>query len=377
MLTLSSEDLRMLRLFSCALTATLSSLVVAQPYQLIVTVSPPGSNGNPANWQPTLRIGVNGSGGTTFPLANIANGQVFDPAGIAFRSANDLFIGNRHGNILGQGSISRFQLSPDGATTTLTQNFTAPGMIGVHELAYDANRDDMYAACVNNGIFRFHFDANGQPQAVQHLAPGRAFRGVAVHPNGQFLYATAASSRVYVFQITGPSTTTELPSFVVPGASNLHFFCVSPDARHMYLADISSSRVFRFRIGSEGGLTLDQSISSTAAIDLAFSPDYTEMYVGNHFQGGINRFRTTDQTTWTPAGSITTPSMGGFGTFTAPGCIADFNFDGFIDFFDYDAYVLCFEGGECPPGRDPDFNGDGFVDLFDYDSFVELYEVGC
>jgi hypothetical protein len=39
--------------------------------------------------------------------------------------------------------------------------------------------------------------------------------------------------------------------------------------------------------------------------------------------------------------------------------------------------VLCFEGGECPPGRDPDFNGDGFVDLFDYDSFVELYEVGC
>jgi hypothetical protein len=31
----------------------------------------------------------------------------------------------------------------------------------------------------------------------------------------------------------------------------------------------------------------------------------------------------------------------------------------------------------CPPGRDPDFNGDGFVDFYDYDAFVELFETGC
>jgi 6-phosphogluconolactonase (cycloisomerase 2 family) len=365
------------RLLVLGAVSAFASLAHAQPFQLIVTVSPPGSNGNPANWQPTLRIGVNGSGGGTFALGSIPNGEVFDPAGIAFRSAADLFVGNRHGNILGQGSISRFSLSPDGATATYVQNITAPGMIGVHELAYDANRDDLYAACAYDGIYRFHFDANGQPQFVQHIAPGRPFRGVVAHPNGQFLYATAASNRLYTFQITGANTTTELQSFVVPGSSNLHFFCISPDARHVYLGDINTSTVYRFRIGSEGGLTLDQTISSPAAIDLAFSPDYTEMYVGNHFQGGISRYRTTDQTSWTPAGSITTPSMGGFGTFTAPGCIADFNFDGFIDFFDYDAYVLCFEGGACPPGRDPDFNGDGFVDLFDYDSFVTLFEEGC
>lgn len=348
---------------------------MAQPFQLIVTVSPPGSNTNPALWQPTKRIQINGSGGTTLSLADIPKTEVFDPAGVAFRTASDLYIGNRHGNVLGQGSISRFTLSPDGLTTTYTSNFTAPGMVGVHELAYDATRDQLFAATVGNGVFRFGF-SGGQPVFINSFAQGRLARGVAVHPNGNFLYMTAASGRIFTFALTG-NTATELPSLSVPGASNLHFFCIAPDARHLYVGDISSNKVFRFRLGQDGGLLLDQSISSSAAIDLAFSPDYREMYVGDHFNGGIHRFTTTDQATWTANGVISTPSMGGFGTYVAPGCIADFNFDGFIDGFDYDEFVTCFEGDGCPAGRDPDFNGDGFVDGFDYNYFVELFEDGC
>ena len=63
-------------------------------------------------------------------------------------------------------------------------------------------------------------------------------------------------------------------------------------------------------------------------------------------------------------------------TGTVP-CPPDFNSDGFLDFFDYDDYVNCFETGTCPPGRDADFNGDLFVDFFDYDSYVEAFETGC
>jgi hypothetical protein len=58
-------------------------------------------------------------------------------------------------------------------------------------------------------------------------------------------------------------------------------------------------------------------------------------------------------------------------------CLIDFNSDGFVDFFDYDDYVACFESGICPPGRDADINGDGFVDFFDYDAFVAGFENGC
>jgi hypothetical protein len=58
-------------------------------------------------------------------------------------------------------------------------------------------------------------------------------------------------------------------------------------------------------------------------------------------------------------------------------CGADFNGDGFLDFFDYDAFVSCFEGTGCPPGQSPDFNGDGFADFFDYDDYVSAFESGC
>lgn len=58
-------------------------------------------------------------------------------------------------------------------------------------------------------------------------------------------------------------------------------------------------------------------------------------------------------------------------------CDADFNGDGFLDFFDYDDYVGCFEIAECPAGRTADFNGDGFADFFDYDAFVAAFENGC
>ncbi len=54
-------------------------------------------------------------------------------------------------------------------------------------------------------------------------------------------------------------------------------------------------------------------------------------------------------------------------------CAADTNCDGFLDFFDYNAFVLAFEAG----GLEADFNGDGFLDFFDYDSFVTAFEAGC
>lgn len=56
-------------------------------------------------------------------------------------------------------------------------------------------------------------------------------------------------------------------------------------------------------------------------------------------------------------------------------CPADFNCDGFLDFFDYSDYVAAFEGGG--GGLEADFNGDGFVDFFDYADFVTAFEIGC
>ncbi len=61
----------------------------------------------------------------------------------------------------------------------------------------------------------------------------------------------------------------------------------------------------------------------------------------------------------------------------APCCTADFNADNFVDFFDFDDFVACFEGGACRPDLSADFNADGFVDFFDFDDFVRAFESGC
>ncbi len=62
-----------------------------------------------------------------------------------------------------------------------------------------------------------------------------------------------------------------------------------------------------------------------------------------------------------------------------PRCPADFNRDGFIDFFDFSDYLSCFEGGEClvPCPGEIDTNDDGFIDFFDLDFFIEDFERGC
>ena len=54
-------------------------------------------------------------------------------------------------------------------------------------------------------------------------------------------------------------------------------------------------------------------------------------------------------------------------------CPADFNADGFLDLFDYAAYVNAFETGTAGS----DFNADGFLDFFDYSDFVAAFELGC
>jgi RHS repeat-associated protein len=53
---------------------------------------------------------------------------------------------------------------------------------------------------------------------------------------------------------------------------------------------------------------------------------------------------------------------------------ADFNNDGFVDFFDFDDFIACYEGEGCPSGTTADWNADGFVDTFDSDSFIACYE---
>jgi subtilisin family serine protease len=58
-------------------------------------------------------------------------------------------------------------------------------------------------------------------------------------------------------------------------------------------------------------------------------------------------------------------------------CIADFDRDGTVDFFDLSAFVGCFADGVCDPGASADIDRDGATDFFDYRAFVDRFEAGC
>jgi len=72
-----------------------------------------------------------------------------------------------------------------------------------------------------------------------------------------------------------------------------------------------------------------------------------------------------------------TPGGSAVLNFSIAFCPGDFNRDGFVDGFDYDDFVACFEGAGCPVGTTADFNQDGFADGFDYDDFVAAFEASC
>ena len=55
------------------------------------------------------------------------------------------------------------------------------------------------------------------------------------------------------------------------------------------------------------------------------------------------------------------------------GCPADFDGNGFVDFFDQIDYTDAFESGRARA----DFNRDGFLDFYDYAAFLDLFQAGC
>lgn len=57
----------------------------------------------------------------------------------------------------------------------------------------------------------------------------------------------------------------------------------------------------------------------------------------------------------------------------APDCLADFNADTVLDFFDYLDFIEIFAAG----GPEADFNNDSVIDLFDYLDFVAAFAQGC
>ncbi|QOJ00085.1 MAG: S8 family serine peptidase [Phycisphaeraceae bacterium] len=140
--------------------------------------------------------------------------------------------------------------------------------------------------------------------------------------------------------------------------------------------------------------SLPTSFAPVNNLDLWAADGAGNVYWGNDFSGGVSRaggapdaINSVEQVlvaaphegAW--AVRVLAPAVNigsqGYGLVISgdvePLCDADFNGDGFVDFFDADAFADAFDLGQ-PLA---DFNADGFIDFFDYDAFFGAFEAGC
>lgn len=249
----------------------------AQPFELLVTQSPPGpSNQNPATWSGILQYHLTGSGATLAAVPGVDKSLVSDPAGLIFRGeSSEVFVGNRHGNTTAS-SISRFKYDPLTRALTANGSITGNGLFGVHQLAINPITGELFAANVNDGVSRFTFDATGNATANGKIASGPV-RGVAVSPDGKRLYLTTAGNVIRQFDLT---TGSELPAVTLATQGNLHY--IEVHRGELYAAALNDNLVYRYAMLANNDLALRRTYNAFAPIDVTFSPDGREMFVSGH-----------------------------------------------------------------------------------------------
>jgi hypothetical protein len=248
--------------------------------------------------------------------------------------------------------------------------------------------------------------------AQGYYPSGAANASDAFEPSGALLKAVVANSAVDMTGITGFPSNQEGWGRVL--ADNALYF--PGDARRLLVAQarnnqagaLSTGGLFAVRVRVTDAsqpvkITLafhdapgavNTSFAPVNNLDLDATPLGQPAYMGNVFSGGFSdRGGTADAINNLEQVLVTSPQTGawlirvsapavnvgrqGYGLVVTGGiealCPADFNGDGFVDFFDYDSFVVAYEAGDVFA----DVNVDGFLDFFDYDQYVAAFEAGC
>lgn len=338
-----------------------------EAFQLIATLSPPGGG----SFQPVLRFQILGTGGPASPLSSIPQQLTNDPVCVAFRTPSQLFVSNRHSNN-GSGSVSTFDFSNDFSTFTQGPTLTGNGLANCHGISFNSINGELFVVGAYTGVVsRFLFDMGGNaiPNGTHATGNGN-LRGIAIRPNGTEMFLSFLS-QILRYRLLENGTIQLTNTYT--GFGSAHFMRFRGD--ELYVADLTQAVVHRFEFDLAGNMVSNGTVASPGAIDVAFSPDGMEMFVGSHFGHGINRFAYNANTdSWALTGNIPTASLGGLATTFAPFLPGDIDQNGCVDDVDL-ARLLSMFGftGNLPE----DLNDDGVVDDTDLAVLLTNFGRGC
>ncbi|MEK6702912.1 MAG: ice-binding family protein [Planctomycetota bacterium] len=220
--------------------------------------------------------------------------------------------------------------------------------------------------------------------AVTGFPPGRVVAGSIYHGGPVAQQAQADITTAYNLLVNMPHTAT-LSAIDLGGMTltpGVYFFESSASLNGTLTLNALGDQDARFVFQIGSTLTT----SSNAAVLTINSADAHNVFwqVGSSatlgsetaFQGNILAMASITLNTGATLGGAAFARTGAVTLDSNPVnaiCSADFDRDGTVDFFDYDAFVVAFEAGN----PRSDFDGDGSSDFFDYDLFVQAFEHGC
>jgi photosystem II stability/assembly factor-like uncharacterized protein len=229
------------------------------------------------------------------------------------------------------------------------------------------------------------------------VANGGTLNAIAVAPGSSAtIYTASSTGRVSVTTDGGTTWATRSTGLPAESISDIVVSPTDPSTAYVSFYRTTGGRVFKTTNAGVNWTSVSAGLPTgvgATALAVDFATGNNTLFVGSgagvyvSFNGGVTWIKDGTDLPNVNVGDLQidvrtrTIYAGTYGRgawrASLPFCPADFNQDSFVDFFDYDAFVLCFEDSNCPPGKTADFNDDGFVDFFDFDDFVTAFSGGC
>ena len=302
----------------------------AESFQIIAAETPMGAG----HKQGVRRYIVRETFGPAQQLTPIPGDLLYDPVGLALRSETELFVSNRAAHT-GTSTISRFSLY--GSTFEYVETFSGNDATDCVQLCFDPVSGELFQTNFTSGILsRFIFDEAGNPVAngVIQMPDSNKQLGVIVRPADQQLFVSDYQ-KVRRFARNPDGSYSFIGYFAQNSGALYHFMKFKDDI--LYLTDFQNNQVLLFTFDGQGVPAIKDTITAESALDMDFSPDGQEMYVTDHRNGGIMRYRyDSEADTWVRQGEkITTPMLGGIVvTTTVCPLIADLTGDCIVNYND-------------------------------------------
>lgn len=292
--------------------------VFAAPFTLFAAETTAGSNGgNTAAYGGLRQYEFSATGSAATPGAGLPASSLHDPAGLAMNGGK-LYIGNRHGNTLGLGSVQSADWdgsSLSNVTTVATQ--TQASEQGFHGLAFAPN-GDMFVTTVNDGTIRYRDSGSGYAKIGKTSSGPR--RDAWISPDGNKLYETGIGNSIRITDLAANSFGS-FTDFTVSGSNAMHQMAWKNGS--LYVTSFNSGQVYQMSVDANF-MPVSSTLVATVpgALGIAFSPDGQEMFVSRHSIGGISRL-TWSGSAWSDSGFIDTGvSMGYLQSVPEPGTMA-------------------------------------------------------